>query len=195
LNFNEFHVRSATPRDTECDMKRLPDHDIAETIAIALCPLRRSKTRDQAQARAETAIAMLRMETSEPFPDAASIRKIAKNLHRALESFWFSDGQQIPLSGCDRHVMTMRELRSALDWFEHLDGPSSKVDIPKHFAASHANGLVNEFSRKPPNSGNRVREIAGLLYQALTGEEGAELKRQVATEHRSWRGLDGSRGR
>jgi hypothetical protein len=176
-------------------MKKLPDHDIAETIAIALCPLRRSKTQAQAQARAETAIAMLRMETSEPFPDAASIRKIAKNLHRALESFWFSDGQQIPLSGCDRCVMTMREFRAALNWFEHINGPSSKVDLPKHFAAGLANSLVNEFSQKPPNSGNQVREIAGLLYEALTGKEGAELKRQVATEHRSWLGLEHLRGR
>jgi hypothetical protein len=86
--------------------------------------------------------------------------------------------------------MTMREFRSTLDWFEHLDGPSSKVDLPKHFAASHADCLVNEFSKRPPNSGNKVREIAGLLYEALTGEEGAELKRQVATVYRSWRCLN-----
>jgi hypothetical protein len=192
---NEFHVLSATPRDTECDMKQPADRDIAETIAIALCPLRRFKTQAQAQAGAETAIEMLRMEASQPFPDAASIRKIAKNLHSALESFWFSDGQQIPLEDCDRHVMTMREFLCALDWFEGLDGPSSKVDIPKHFAASHANCLVNEFSQKPPNSGNQVREIAGLLYEAVTGEEGAELKRQVATVHRSWHSWRHARGR
>jgi hypothetical protein len=185
---NEFHVLSVTPRNMECNMKQLPDRDIIEQIGIALCPLRRSKTQAQAQAGAETAIAMLRMR---PFPDAASIRKTAGNLRKALEPF--GDGQQIPLGGCDRHVMMMRELRSALDWFEGLDGPSSKVDLPKYFAACHANGLVNEFSQKPPNCGYQVR--AGYLYQALTGEEGAELKRQVATEHRSWLGLEHARGR
>jgi hypothetical protein len=176
-------------------MKLTSREYIAETIAIALCRLRRSKTQAQARAGAETAITMLRMETSEPFPDAASIRKIAKNLHSALGSFWFSDGQQIPLNGCDRYVMTMREFRSALDWFEHIEGPSSKVDIPKRLVATHANCLVNEFSQKPPNSGNQVREIAGLLYEAITGEEGAELKRQVAAEHRSWRKWKRARGR
>jgi hypothetical protein len=127
---------------------------------------------------------MLRMETSEPLPDAASIRKTAKNLHRALEPF--GDGQQIP---------PMQEIRSALNWLEHINGPASKVDNRKHVAAVHANGLVNEFSQKPPNSGNQVRDVAGLLYEALTGEEGAELKRQVATEHRSWSGVDRLRGR
>jgi hypothetical protein len=170
-----------------------PDRDIAETIAIALCPLRRSKTQAQAQARAETAIAMLRVDASRPFPDSASIRKIAGNLGKALEPF--GDGQQIPLGGCDRHVMTMREFRSALDWFEHINGPSVRFDGAKYLCAARANGLVNEFSQKPPNSGNQVREIAGLLYEALTGEEGAELKRQVATEHRSWSGLEHVRGR
>jgi hypothetical protein len=87
----------------KCDMKQHPpDCDIIEQIVIALCPLRRSKTQAQAQAGAETAIAMLRKETSEPFPDAASIRKIAGNLRKALESL--GDGQQIQLGGCcDRH--------------------------------------------------------------------------------------------
>jgi hypothetical protein len=80
-------------------MKQLPGSDIIEQIVTTLHPLRCSKTRAQAQAGAETAITMLRKETSEPFPDAASIRKIAKNLHSALESFWFSDGQQIPFNG------------------------------------------------------------------------------------------------
>jgi hypothetical protein len=167
----------------ECNMQLLDKAGIAEQIGIALCPLRRSRTEAQARAGAERAIAMLRMEASRPFPDAASIRKIAGDFRKALEPL--GDGQQIPLGGCDRHVMMMRELRSALDWF--VDGPSSKVDLPKYFAACHANGLVNEFSQKPPNCGYQVREIAGLLYQALTGEEGVELK--------SWLGLEHARGR
>jgi hypothetical protein len=108
------------------------------------------------------------MEASRQFTDAASIRKIAGDFRKALEPL--GDGQQIPLGGCDRHVMMMRELRSALDWF--VDAPSSKVDLPKYFAACHANGLVNEFSQKPPNCGYQVREIAGLLYQALFERKG-----------------------
>jgi hypothetical protein len=88
LNYNEFHVLSATPRNMECNMKQLPDKaGIAETVAIALCPLRPSKTMAQAQAGAETAIEMLRMRASRPFPDAASIRKAVGNLRKALEPF------------------------------------------------------------------------------------------------------------
>jgi hypothetical protein len=60
LIYNKFHVLSAAPRNMDCNMKQPPDRDIAETIAIALCPLRRSKTQAQAQAGAETAIRMLR---------------------------------------------------------------------------------------------------------------------------------------
>ena len=85
----------------------------------ALCPLRRSKTEAQAQAGAETAIKMLRTEASRPFPRPDSIKKATRKLREALEPF--GDGQQIPFGGCDRLVMTMRELRSALDWFEALN--------------------------------------------------------------------------
>ena len=192
MNYNEFHVLSATPRDMECNMKQLPDSDIAETIATALCPLRRSKTRAQAQAGAETAIAMLRMMESRPFPRPDSIKKATGKLREVLEPF--GDEQQIPLGGCDRLVMTMRELRSALDWFEHLTGPSSKVDIPKHFAAIQADCLVNEFSQEAPTgtADGKVSEIAGLLYQALTGQEEVKLKHQIDAVRRDWResGLD-----
>jgi hypothetical protein len=88
--------------------------------------------------------------------------------------------------------MTMREFLSALGWFEHLDGPSFKVDIPKHFAAIHADCLVNEFSQKPPTGtrDGQVSEIAGYLYQALTGEEDVKLKHQIDAVRRSWRDLD-----
>jgi hypothetical protein len=193
---NEFHVLSATPRNMECNMKQLSDKaGIAEQIGIALCPLRRSKTRAQAPAGAETAIVILRMEASRPFPEAGFIRKTAENLRKALEPF--GDGQQIPLGGCDRHMMMMRDLRSALDWLEHLDGPSSKVDIPKHLAAIQADCLVNEFSQKPPTGtlDGQVSEIAGLLYEALTGEEDVKLKHQIDAVRRSWHGLELCRGR
>jgi hypothetical protein len=176
----------------ECNMKKPPDSDIAETIATTLCPLRRSKTRAQAQAGAETAIKMLRTEASRPFPDSASIKKIAGNLHKAIEPF--GDGQQIPLGGCDRLVMTMRELRSALDWFEHLTGPSVRFDRAKYLCAVHADGLVNEFSKKPPTGTpppkGQAREIAGFLYQSLAGGKWVDLKHQTDAVRRSWRDLD-----
>jgi hypothetical protein len=175
----------------ECNMKKPPDSDIAETIVIALRrPLHGSKTQAQAQARAETAIKMLRTEASRPFPDADSIKKLARNLDKAVEPF--GDGQQIPLGGCDRYVMTMRELRSALDWLKHLTGPSVRFDRAKYLSASIAEGLVNEFSKTPPTGkpDGQVSEIAGLLYQALTGEEEVKLKHQTDAVRRSWRGLD-----
>jgi hypothetical protein len=90
--------------------------------------------------------------------------------------------------GCD--LMTLREFLSALDWLEHIKGPSSKVDRPKCLAAIHADSLINEFSEKPPNSGNKAREIAGLLYEALTGDGEAELKHQTLAVRRSWRRLN-----
>jgi hypothetical protein len=90
--------------------------------------------------------------------------------------------------------MTMREFLSALDWFEHIDGPSSKVDTRKHFVAVHADCLVNEFSQKPPTAtvDGQVSEVASLLYEALTGEEDVKLKHQIDAVRRSWRdsGLD-----
>jgi hypothetical protein len=175
----------------ECNMKQLPDKaEIAEQISTALCPLRRSKTRAQAQAGAETAIAMLRMEASMPFPDAASIGKTA-GLREVLEPF--GDGQQIPLNGCDRFVMTMRDFRSALDWFDGLKGPSSKVDLLKHFVANQADCLVNQFSQEPPTAtvDGKVSEIASLLYEALTGEKDVKLKHQIDAVRRSWRSFEG----
>jgi hypothetical protein len=198
LNYNEFHVLSATPRDMECNMKQHPpDSDIIEHIVTTLGrPLLGSKTQAQAKARVETAIAMLRIEAAMRFPDADSIKKITKKLHKALEPF--GDGQQIPLGGCDRRVMTMQELRSALDCFEHINGPSVRFDGAKYSCASHADGLVNEFSQKPPTGTappGQVREIAGLLYQALVGGEWCDLKHQTSSVRRSWKGLELYRGR
>jgi hypothetical protein len=190
---NEFHVPSATPRNMECNMKQPPDSNIIEQIVIALGPPRLG--RRPVAAAVEMAIAMLRKQASQPFPDAASIRKAAENLRKAVEPL--GDEQQIiqiPHEGCDcdGHVMTMRDLRSALDWFEHIEGPSSKVDVLKHFVASQADCLVNEFSQNPPTGtvDGQASEVASLLYQAVTGEEDVKLKHQVDAVRRSWRCLN-----
>jgi hypothetical protein len=204
LNYNEFHVLSATPRNTECNMKQPPNEaEIAEQIGNVLRPLRHSKTRAQAQARAEMAIEMLRKEASRPFPDAAFIKKAAENLRKAIEPLgdagqtptWLEGREGCGLEGCegyDGRPMTLQEFRSALDWFEHLDGPSSKVDRPKHLAAVHADSLVNEFSEEPPTAtvDGRTSEVASLLYEALTGEADVKLKHQVDAVRRSWRCLN-----
>jgi hypothetical protein len=162
LIYNKFHVLSAAPRDTECNMKQPADGNIIEQIGIALCPLRRSKTQAQAQAGAETAITMLRMEASRPFPRSDSIKKATGKLREALEPL---GDAQMPF-WCGDRPMTIRD---ALDWFEGLEGPSSKVDILKRFVATQADCLVNEFSQEPPTAtvDGQVSEVASLLYQAL----------------------------
>lgn len=176
-------------------MEHPRDRDIIEQIVTELGrPLRDSKTQAKARAGAETAIAMLRMGASLPFPDVDAIKKIKRQLHKALEPF--DDGKQIPIWCGDRH-MTMRDFRSALDWFEGLNGPSSKVDIPKHLAAIGADSFVNEFSQNPPTGkpDGQVSEIASLLYQALTGKKEVRLKHQIDSARVGWRGLELYRGR
>jgi hypothetical protein len=174
-------------------MKQPPDSDIIEQIGIALGPPRPG--RRPVAAAIETAIAMLREGASRPFPRLDSIRKATGKLREVLEPF--GDGQQIPLGGCERPMMTMRDLRSVLDWLDGLDGPSSKVDILKHSVATQADCLVNEFSQKPPTGtvDGQVSEIAGLLYQALTDKEDVKLKHQIDAVRRSWRDLDESKCR
>jgi hypothetical protein len=137
---------------------------------------------------------MLREAASRPFPRTDSIKKATGKLREVLEPF--GDEQQILLKGCDRYVMTMRELRSALDWFESLEGPSSKVDVFKYYVATHADSLVNELSQEPPTATvGKVSETASLLYQAITGEEDVKLKHQIDATRRSWRDLDESKCR
>jgi hypothetical protein len=197
---NEFHLVTAVPCNMECDMKQPPDSYIIEEIVTHLGrPLwrpgaARRPTNAEVVAALKKRIEMLHDLVPQPFPSAASIKKAAKNLHEALEPF--GDGQQIPLGGCDRHVMTMRELRSALDSFEHLDGPSSKHDRTKWLCATFADGLVNEFSEKPPRTtdGGPCREIARLLYESVTGKK-ADLKRAVDVVRRGWKEFYNVRGR
>jgi hypothetical protein len=189
LNYNEFHVLSATPRDTECNMKQLPDKaEIAEWIVTALGPLR--QPRSDAEASAERMIETLRVGYRHPLPDAATIRKAAKSMRKELLSG--SDAMPIPLKDCDRKHMTLREFRSALDWFESTeDGPSRKFDAAKYCAALYAYKLVKAFSQKPPSTfrHGQVREIGTLLYQAFSGEKDANMKRQTDAVCRNRRTL------
>jgi hypothetical protein len=165
------------------------DRDIIEWIVNILGQLRHSKTRAQAQDRVGLAIKMLREQTSQPFPDAASIRKAAENLRKAVEPL--GDEQQL-IQIPDGHIMTMQDLRFVLDWFEGLKGPSSKVDVLKHFVATQADCIVFEFSEEPPTGtvDGRVSEVASLLYEAITGEANVKLKHQIDAVRRSWRDLD-----
>jgi hypothetical protein len=184
LNYNEFHVLSAAPRDMECDMKKLPDKaEMVEWIVTALGPLRKPRS---AQARAglvERMIERLRVGYGHQRPDIRSIKKITKNLSKALEPL--SDAMPllpIFIKGCDRKHIWLRELRSALDGLASLeDWPSPKLEDAKYCAAFFAHRLVKEFSQKPPSTSpnGQVRAIATLLYQACSGEKGVKLKRQT----------------
>ena len=73
-----------------------------------------------------------------------------------------------------------------MDFFEHKDGPPQSTE---HLAAEFAHRLVNNFSQKPPSTtfNGQVRLIGTLLYQAVSGEEEVELKRQTDTVLRSAR--------
>ena len=172
-----------------------PDSDIIELIVARLGPPRRRG----AYAEVEAKIEMLRANAFRPFPDAASIRKIAGNLRKALEPL---GDMQIPiwLKGCEGRPMTLLDVLSALDWCEHLEGPSQRFDRAKYLAALFADSLVNEFSQKPPTGteGGQVRDIAGLLYSAISdanADELADLKHQTDAVRRSWSDLELSRGR
>jgi hypothetical protein len=134
----------------ECDMKKLPDKaKIVEQIITELGrPLRQHRSEAEAYAAVERAIKMLGVGYGRPRPDAASIRKHAKNLHKALEPV--GDRMPIMLKDCDRPHMPLQEFRSATDWFESRNGPAPTFDDDKFLAALVAYGLVNEFSQKPP---------------------------------------------
>jgi hypothetical protein len=163
----------------ECNMKQLPDKaEIVKKIITELerGPLRRGAPVERA---VERMIETLRAGYGGPRLDPASVRKHAKNLHKALEPLY--DAMPIFIKGCDRPVMTMREIRSALDYLENTDGPSPKFDAAKYCAAIYAYRLVNEFSQKPPSTtfDGQVCKIGTLLYQAFSGEEDVDLKRQT----------------
>jgi hypothetical protein len=176
-------------------MRQPTDNDIVEHIRTILGPTRGRQNRAAVEAAIECAITMLHRD-SQSFLDAGAVNKRAKNLRQELEPL--GDELQIPLEGCgERCVMTLREFRSAVNWFEHIDGPSPKFDTSKHLAAILADGLVKEFSQKKPSgtSGGQVRDIAGLIYQAAFGGEWVDLKRAVDAVRHGWCVLEDSRGR
>jgi hypothetical protein len=183
LNYNEFHVLSATPCNMECNMKQLSDEaEIVEWIVNELHPLRDSKTRAQAQDRVKLAIEMLRETNSRPFPRSDVIKKAAEKLRKAIEPL---GDAQMPF-WCGDRLITIHD---ALDWFKGLEGPSSKVDVLKHFVATQADCIVYEFSEEPPTGTveGKVSGVASILYQAITGEAGVKLKHQIDAVRRSWR--------
>src|ERR1700730_12358447 len=165
----------------ECDMKQRPDKaEIVEQIVkTELGPLRKDHSEAQACAAVERMIETLRDGYGHPRPDAGSIRRAAKNLHKALEPL--NGTMPIFRKGCAGKPMSLRELRSALDWLGNTDGPPPKFDAAKYCAALFAYRLVKEFSQKSPSTalGGQVREIGTLLYQAFSGEEDVDLKRQT----------------
>lgn len=182
-------------------MKKLPDKaEIVAWIVTTLGPLRQPRSDAEASAAVERMIETLRVGYRHPRPDAAFIRKVAKNFRKALEPLsdamplpplvantimeWIlvcPNGEPVFIESCDRKHMTLREFRSALDWFGHADGPSPKFEAAKYCAALYAYRLVKAFSQKPPSTfrHGQVREIGTLLYQAFSGEEDVGLKRQT----------------
>ncbi len=182
-------------------MKKLPDKaEIVEQIINVLGPPRKDRSKAQACDAIETMIETLRVGYRHPRPDAAFIRKAAKNFRKALEPLsdamplpplvantimgWMlvcPNGEPVFIESCDRKPMTLREFRTVLDWFEHTDGPSPKFKAAKYCAAMYAYRLVKTFSQKPPSTfrHGQVYEIGTLLYQAFSGEEDADMKRQT----------------
>jgi hypothetical protein len=190
---NEFHVLSATPRDMGCNMKQLPDHETIEWIVNELSPLRCPET--EARAGVEMAIKLLRGDAPmrfprpDSFPRANSIKKATRKLREAFGSF---GDMQMPFWNGDQ-PMTVRD---ALDWFDGLEGPSSRVDILKSSVARQADCLVYQFSKRPPTAAatGKVSGVASILYQAFTGEEGVRLEHQIDAVRRSWKSApDGSK--
>jgi len=181
-------------------MKKLPDKaEIVKKIITELerGPLRRGAPVERA---VERMIETLRGGYGGPRLDPASIRKAAKNFRKALEPLsdamplpplvantimgWMlvcPNGEPVFIESCDRKHMTLREFRTVLDWLERTDGPSPKFDAAKYCAAIYAYRLVNEFSQKPPSTtfDGQVCKIGTLLYQAFSGEEDVDLKRQT----------------
>ncbi|HEY8033349.1 MAG TPA: hypothetical protein VIF02_13490 [Methylocella sp.] len=162
-------------------MKQLPDKaEIVEQIITELGrPLRQHRSEAEAFTLVESMIKTLRDGYGRPRPDAAFIRKAAKNLRKALEPL--SDATPILIKGGDRGAMQLQEFRAALDWFVDTDGPSPKFEAAKYCAALYAYRLVKAFSRMPPSTalGGQVRNIGTFLYEAFSGEENVELKRQT----------------
>jgi hypothetical protein len=148
-----------------------PDPEIVEQIVTALRrPLRHPGAEDEVV----TAIGIIRRFSSVPFPNAARIRKAAKNLREKMRPL--ADGAQIPL--------------------EHIKGPS-KCNVARHLSAVLLDGLINRFSPTPPagTPDGQLYEIAGLLLEAAGGGKDVSLKREIDIVRKGWHGLEHARGR
>jgi hypothetical protein len=174
-NYNDFHLMSANPRNTSRDMElptqQPPDPEIVEQIVTALRrPLRHSGAEDEVV----TAIGTIRWCSSVPFPNAARVRKAAKNLREKMGPL--ADGVQIPL--------------------EHVTG-SSRCNLARHLAATLADALIYRFSPTLPSGtpDGQLYEIASLLYEAAGGGKDVSLKREIDLVRKGWRGLEHARGR
>ena len=137
---------------------------------------------DAIEEKIEAMIAILRLVATTPPLDTNSLKKNAGNFREVLEPI--DDGLQIPipLEGCDKGMMTLREFRSALDWLaDNFGGASSKVNLARLTAAAFAEDLIRRFALSPPTGtvGGPFWTISGLLYEAATGEAERDLKRQV----------------
>jgi len=107
-------------------------------------------------------------------PNAARIRKAAKNLREAMWAL--ADGVQIQL--------------------EHVTGPS-RCNLARHLTVACADGLINRFSPTPPSGtpDGQLYEVASLLYEAAGGGKDVSLKREIDLVRKGWRGLEHARGR
>lgn len=168
-------------------MKKLPDKaEIVAWIVTTLGPLRQPRSDAEASAAVERMIETLRVGYRHPRPAAAFIRKAAKNFRKALEPLsdamplpplvaytimeWIlvcPNGEPVFIESCDRKHMTLREFRSALDWFGHADGPPPKFEAAKYCAALYAYRLVKAFSQKPPSTPQRNPSLRDVRCHEL----------------------------
>ncbi len=171
---------SAAPRNTIRDMNQITAKDILDCLE----PLQRrwQGRRGKIEEEIEVMIAVLRLIATDPPLDTNSIKKNTANLRKALGPF--GDGLQIPipLEGCDKGMMTLREFRAALDWLADTFGvASSKANLDRLTATAFAEDLIKRFAQFPPTgtADGPFSRASSLLYEVATGEAERDLKRQV----------------
>jgi hypothetical protein len=76
-------------------------------------------------------------------------------------------------------------------------GPDPRSKPMQRVCMESADALIYEFSQTPATgtAEKPLRAIASLLYEAVTGESGQDLKRAGEAMIQSWRGLDCMDGR
>jgi hypothetical protein len=161
--------------------------EIVEEIVDHLGAL--SCSRGKALAEVDRRINLFQRIVEQKLPDAATVRKAARDLSNALALF--EDSQPFPLHNCERPYVTVREIRSACRLLQGIDGPSSKFDQTKWHCANFAYSLIRDLAKASRNVGVRLpgadrhRNIAGLFHKAIYGRR-MTLKRQCAAV-RKWR--------